>query len=467
MTVAGGGREPDRVDGTTFARALSEFLTRTGYEDIPPLALDHAAMLVSSTVASAAKGSTLESSRIVRSLLLQRGGAAEATLWFQGAARLPVASAARVNALMSDAAASDDSDLRNATHPGTTLVATSLAMAEKTGAGGKDILRAIVLGYEAAGRINTGVLPGLVSKKFHGSVITIFGGAIAAGLLLGLDTQRMTQALALAATSVGGLLAAAKTSTAREHHAGLSAMLGVEAAQLAGLGYTAEEAVFEHPTGFFSTYGDAEPSGRVAAAMHALGQEWQILTHMAIKLVPGGHPHHVIAEAAAQASRMANVPASEITAVICSRPGMRSFPGSRHPTDLIGVAHSPIYFAAAGAADGEFTWAHASEEKIMDPRIRRLLDLVEVGEPPAESAQRHEQSATVTVRTRDGRRFTSTVDAPRGSAINGIEWHDVEAKFAALCPCAGVSASNVARCTRVLRHFREIGHAREFIDLIG
>ncbi|MFJ1258518.1 MmgE/PrpD family protein [Cupriavidus sp. CuC1] len=453
----------------TVAVELAEFVTRTHYEEVPVKAIDYAAMLISSTMASAAMGSNLESSRIVRSMLVQRGGAGEASAWFGGAPRLPVASAARINALMSDAAASDDSDLRNITHPGTTLTAAAIAVAEKTGANGKDVLAAIALGYEVAGRINTGVVPGLIWEKgFHGCMITIFGGAVAAGLLLKLDVKQMTHALALAATSNAGLLAAANTSTAREHHAGLAAMLGVEAAQLAGLGYTAEESVLEHPRGFFFAYGqDAHVSGRVAEVTRGLGDDWKILTDMAIKLVPGGHPYHAIGEAAANAARMADVPASEITAIICSRPNARQIKGPRHPTDLIGVAHSPYYFAAAGAVDREFTWAHASPEKIMDPAIRRLLDLVEVGEPPTENVERYKQGATVTVKARDGRSFTSTVYAPRGSAVNGIEWSDVEGKFNTLCPLAGISPSNIARCTQVLRHFRGVKHVRELVELIG
>jgi len=453
----------------TVAGELSQFLTSTRYEEIPLKAIDYAAMLISSTVASAAMGSTLESSRIMRSMLVQRGGAGDASAWFGAAPRMPVPSAARINALMSDAAASDDSDLRNITHPGTTLAVASIAMAEKTGASGKEVLAAVALGYEAAGRINTGVIPGLIWEKgFHGCMIAIFGGAVAAGLLLKLDSRQMTNAVGLAATSIAGLLAAANTSMAREHHAGLAAMLGVEAAQLAGLGYTVEQSVLEHPRGFFFAYGqDAHASGRVTEVTRGLGQDWKILTDMAIKLVPGGHPYHAIGEAAANAARMADVPAGEITAIVCSRPNAHQIKGPRHPTDLIGVAHSPYYFAAAGAVDREFTWAHASPEKIMDPAIRRLLDLVEIGEPPTESLERYKQGATVTVKTRDGRSFTSTVYAPRGSAVNGIEWSDVEGKFKTLCPLAGISPSNIERCTQVLRHFRDVKHVRELVELIA
>jgi 2-methylcitrate dehydratase PrpD len=453
----------------TIAGELAQFVTQTRYEEIPPRVIDYSAMLVASTVASAAAGSQIDSSSILRGLMFQRGGTAESTVWFSEGQRLPMACAARVNALMSDSAASDDSDLRNAVHAGTSAVAAAIAVAEKTGASGKEVLRAIALGYDVAGRINTGVVPGLTYEKgFHGCTIAIFGAAASAGLLLKLNPVQMTHALGLAATSIGGLLAAANTSTARDHHAGLAAMLGVEAAQLAGMGFTANETLFEDPAGFFAVYGlDAQASGRMAKVVEKLGQEWQILTHMAIKLVPGGHPHHAIAEAAAQAARMADVPVSEISGIICSKPGMKKMQGPRHPANLIDMAHSPIYFAAAGVADGGLTWAHATPEKISDPRIQRLLDLVEAGEPPTENLERYRQGATVTVKTRDGRSFSSTVFAPRGSAINGIEWADIDEKLRALLPNASISPSSIDSCVRIVRDLREVNNIRSLVELIS
>src|SRR4030095_14865293 len=110
------------------------------------------------------------SSKIIRALENERGGKPQATIWFGEAEKLPVAAAPRVNAVLSDAAASDDSDLRNIVHAGTTACATALALAEKTGASGKDTLTAIVLGYEIAGRINGAMIGGLQKKGFHGSI---------------------------------------------------------------------------------------------------------------------------------------------------------------------------------------------------------------------------------------------------------------------------------------------------------
>ena len=113
----------------TIAERFAEFLMDTRYDEIADQAVDHAAMIVASTLASAACGRHIDSSRIVSEIEIQRGGTPEAAVWFEKDVRLPVIGAARANALMSDAAASDDSDLRNIVHAGTPLTATALAVA--------------------------------------------------------------------------------------------------------------------------------------------------------------------------------------------------------------------------------------------------------------------------------------------------------------------------------------------------
>jgi len=115
----------------TVAAELAEFLARMDAADLPAQAIEHAAMLIASTLASAALGKGLESSVIIRDLAREHAGRADASVWFDPGPKLPVAEAAQVNAVMSDAAASDDSDLRNIVHAGTTLVATGLAVAER------------------------------------------------------------------------------------------------------------------------------------------------------------------------------------------------------------------------------------------------------------------------------------------------------------------------------------------------
>jgi 2-methylcitrate dehydratase PrpD len=216
---------------------------------LPPVTIKHAKMILASTLASAAAGVSIGSVRIIRELAKEQGGKPEAPLWFDGA-RLPVAEAARVNAMLSDSAASDDSDLRNVAHTGTCLTAVGLAIAERAGASGADTLGAMVAGYEAAGRVGEALIAssnasgrgsgaiGSVGQAlqpggFHASSIVAFGGAVAAGRLLRLTEEQMAQAIGLTATTVGGLYIGTN-SWAREYHAGNAALCAVHAALAAG-----------------------------------------------------------------------------------------------------------------------------------------------------------------------------------------------------------------------------------------
>jgi 2-methylcitrate dehydratase PrpD len=120
----------------SFARDLAAFLAPLGYDDLPPRATDYAAMLIASTLASAACGKEIVSTRIVRELARERGGSPQSSVWYDAGPKLPAAETAQVNAIMSDAAASDDSDLRAIVHCGTPLTATVLALAERLGSPG-------------------------------------------------------------------------------------------------------------------------------------------------------------------------------------------------------------------------------------------------------------------------------------------------------------------------------------------
>ena len=446
----------------SIARDLATFLTQVSYTDVPPQALEHAAMLISSTLASAACGSGIASSSIIRDLAKDRGGTPEASIWFDSGTKLPVGDAAQVNAVMSDAAASDDSDLRNIVHTGTTLVSTSLAIAERTGASGQAVLAAIVLGYEASGRIGEVITPTFQTRGFHGCLVAIFGGAVAAARLLQLDEVQMAQAIALSATSIGGLRDAADTSVAREYHAGLAAMLGIQAALAAQRGYMAEERILETKRGFFAVYGDTDGS----SVTRGLGDEWDIITDMAIKLVPGGHPSHSLAQAAADAARAGQITPGDVETITLSRPGLTTLTGPNHPANLIDMAHSPAYFLAAGVADHDFSWVHATEAKITDPVIHQLIDKVQVGPPPTQQVEQYKQGATVTIRTKDGRTFSSTVFAPKGAGTLGIDWADVDDKYRTLVPRAQVSDQQIEASLQVIHDFGKVKHVSELTKLL-
>jgi 2-methylcitrate dehydratase PrpD len=434
-----------------LALRLARVFHSASFADLSPTAVKHAKMILASTLASAASGTRIESARIVRNLAVEQGGAAQASVWFD-TARLPLAQSVRINAMWSDAAASDDSDLRNVAHTGTLVSAVGLGVGEWKNAGASDVLTAMAVGYEAAGRFGDMLRNG--RPGLHASLVVAFGGTVAAARLLGLTVEQMANALSLTATTMGGILIGTD-SWAREYMAGNAALAAVQSALAAQRGFTANPDLLEARGGWLDTFGNSTVD--LDAMARPLRAPWDIERFLAIKLVPGAHALHPSLEAAIEASKQASVPAAEIARIIHSGPPKTSITYEpRVPTDMVEAIHSLPYFLATGVADRAFDWSHITVEKMRRPEIARLVGLVEYAPVPDGTHYDWNWGGTVTLVTTTGRRYTSTVDAPRGSGPRGIEWADVDAKYRALIGESGLAVPKQARLLESIHDFSSV-----------
>src|SRR5262249_42508692 len=140
--------------------------------------------------------------------------------------------------------------------------------------------------------------------------------------------------------------------------------------------------------------------------------------------------------------------------------------GSRAPKDLVEAIHSLPYFLASAVADKDFSWVHATPEKIHRPVVARLMGVVEADPAPPAVHYDWTWRGTVTIVTRSGARFTSTVDAPRGSGPRGIEWTDVDAKYRALIPDSGLATKRTEEILKAIHDFDQVKHASDFTRLL-
>ncbi|MFM2124619.1 MAG: hypothetical protein RL328_1070, partial [Acidobacteriota bacterium] len=350
---------------------LARILNGIAYGSLTPAAIKNAKVILASTLASAAAGFQMDSARIIRELAKDKAGKRSSTLWFD-AARLPIADAARANAMASDVAASDDSDLRNVAHIGTCATAVGLALAESTQASGQDLLTAIVAGYEAAGRIgeaiaastgnvsNGGAITGSIGRGFHASAIVAFGGTATAAKLLRLTPEQLANALAITATTVGGLSISSNTA-AREYHAGNAALTALNAALAASRGYVVNPDMLESSGGFLSVFAggpvNTQPLERDLT-------DPQITRYLAVKLVPGAHALHCAVEAAVEAAKSMPGSSEDVTRILVAGPQSALAASSRAPKDVNEAIHSLPYYLASAVADRGFTWDHANPKLI-------------------------------------------------------------------------------------------------------
>src|SRR5690606_30970528 len=132
-------------------------------------------------------------------------------------------------------------------------------------------------------------------------------------------------------------------------------------------------AILETPRGFLS----AMNGQAFEDITQGLGQDWDIVTDMAIKLMPGAHPFHATAEAAIEAAKAGNVQPDDIERVtISAAVQWTNFKGAPHPRNLVDAAHSLVYFVAASIVERKFDWSAMTLEKMQDPVIAGVQDKV-------------------------------------------------------------------------------------------
>jgi 2-methylcitrate dehydratase PrpD len=443
----------------TVAQTLARFVTTASAGDLPSRHLELAKMVVASTLASAARGYRIGCVQAFRTLALESGGTPEATLWFNGT-RVPAAVAAGVNNASSDAPGMDDTCLLLIGHFGGPSTAAALATWEQRSRNNvsvpaSQVLKAIVLGYEIGSRLDLALSPGRMDRGFHSRVTTVQSAVVAAGLVLGLTEAQMTHAMTLATSDAGGMaIGADHASDHRPYHAHQSAFEGTRLARLAQLGVTGRPDVMEAPRGYFSAFGGQE----IADVTKALGERWNFLDYMAIKLIPGAHPFHVFAEAATAAVLEHDIDVAAVARVIISGQQltgvqMKDWIDIRHPRTLSDAAHSVVYFVAAAVADaksGGFTWEHMDAAKMADARIARLQDLIEIDPNPLPLTNPrfvHLDGGRVSIVTTSGEVFAKHVQLPSGSA-RIVQWPAVREKFRRLVGNAGMPAIDVEETLR-------------------
>jgi len=269
--------------------------------------------------------------------------------------------------------------------------------------------------------------------------------------------------LGIVATTLGGL-AIGTNSWAREYMGANAAGSSVDAAEAAARGYTVNDDMLGARGGFVEVFGGGRDAVRLLSS--DLGQRWDIVEFLAIKLWPGAHPFSGTLEAAVNAAREAKVPADGVAKILIAGPDRTTVGGSRRPRDLVEAIHSLPYFVASAVADKEFTWIHATEGKIFDPVVARLMGLVELDPAPPPVTYKWNWGGSVTLVTTSGQRFTSTVDAPRGSGPRGIEWSDVDAKYRALMPDSKLPAARLQQILDEIHQFERVKSVPAFARLL-
>ncbi|HJY79269.1 MAG TPA: MmgE/PrpD family protein [Burkholderiales bacterium] len=272
------------MTNATPSAELARFVAGLTYESLPPRVEERVKDILLDTLASAIAGRQGDESKQIRALAAALGASHEATVI--GGEPLSLAGATLLNAYLVTAVTVCDVHRPTLCHTTPVAVPPALAIAERDGATGRALITAVAAGLETTVRVGLGMnYPAFRARGWHSpGVIGPFGGAAAAGKLLGLDAERQRHAFGLAGSQSAGTFAQWGTPTIKFHQA-RGALSGLLAALLAEQGFLSSNEVLAHKDGgLFNAYSDG---GKAEAVAAGLGERWELET-IALRLWPAG-----------------------------------------------------------------------------------------------------------------------------------------------------------------------------------
>lgn len=265
---------------TTAARTLAEFAVGLKYETIPNAVIDRAKTCIIDTVGAMTFGADQPWSRIIIEYVMRTTAPGKGSIvGTEHKARGQLASLA--NGALAHAFELDSLCYPSVgVHPGASLTAPGIPVAQAQGRSGKELLTAFVAGFEVMYRVGDAARSSSEQIGFHAPGLTgVFGGAIVTGLLMKLDADRMTHALGIAGSMCSGLLEFSQSGggMVKRLHLGRAAEGGALAATLAREGFTGPATILEGKFGFLAAFAKEKDPARLT---RGLGEEWHTLKTM-------------------------------------------------------------------------------------------------------------------------------------------------------------------------------------------
>jgi 2-methylcitrate dehydratase PrpD len=332
----------------------------------------------------------------------------------------------------------DDTHLATVIHPGAAALATVLSLVPETDPSGAALLAAFAVGCEAQLRIGNAISPAHYDHGWHiTGTCGVFGAAVAASALLGLDTEAAGRALSLAATMTAGHREAFGSMT-KPLHAGKAAANGVLAARLAAAGL-AGPADPLGPGGVLDVLATEVHRDALRGAGPDSGWELELNT---FKTYPCGVVAHPAMDAAITASAQIADPAEITGGTVRCNPLVPELMGMVQPDDGLRSRFSARHGVAVGLLYGRAGLAEFSDAVAVSPEVARLRGLIALEPDPGVARD----AAVLRIALRSGGPVEVRVEHARGSVARPLTDGDLLDKVRALvAPVLGEAAADRIR----------------------
>lgn len=409
-----------------LVRRLAAWIVNLKYEDLPAEVVQRAKQCILDQLGVQVRGATLPQVRSVSQLVEAMGGRAEASV-VRHNYKTSVAYSAYANGTFGHSCEFDDSHF-HCGHPGVCVIPAALAVAERERASGKDVILAVVAGYQAQAASVGPIHHGTLKLGWHGTKIGgVFGAAAAAARLLRLNVKQTANALSVAASEASGTMEYDQSGgEVKRLHAGSASRSGVQAALLAQRGMTGPATIFEGKRGIFKLFGN----GSAPDVERFWQGQFHILDTM-FKLYPAVGTVHAALDALTEIMKRHEFAPSEVQSIHVGLADWAIPHGAAivRPVDCIGAQFSLAFSLALRVLKRcNDLDLYLDERNWTAPSI---LDIAHKVLPHAITFERGapELGATVEVRLHSGERPSQHIRSARGFTGNPASDADLADKF--------------------------------------
>ena len=443
-------------------QGLAAYIARAPRQPLPRDVAEKTRHHVLDTLAAMLSGSRLLPGKKAISFVATLGGAKEACV---AGSRIvtAAANAALANGMLAHADETDDSHAPSLTHPGCGIVPAALAMAEREGRGGTELLRAVALGYDVGCRLTQSLDAYQFREDGHSthSFGPMFGAAVAAGALAGVSERAVRHLLSYTAQQASGISCWMRDEEHVEKafdFGGMPARNGVAAALMVGHGFTGVEDVFSGERSFFVAYGRA-PKPEVL--VQGLGEDYEIL-RTNIKRWSVGSPIQAPLDSLKELIEENSLKWSDVEKVV-----VRVYRQGANTTDNRDMPDICMqHMCAVMLMDGTVSFKSSHDEKRM--RDRRVLDLrrkIELVPDDQLSRAMPSRQGIVEITLRGGRSLRHHTKAVRGTWENPMTRAEVDAKsYDLIAPVTGRARAR-ALCDAIW-NIEKVGDVRALRPLL-
>ncbi len=388
--------------------------------------------------------------------------------------RLPARFAAFANGVSIHADDYDDTQLAVAkdrvygllTHPTAPALPPVLALAERDGRSGRDLMLAYQVGVEVECKVAEAIFPRHYQQGFHSTATCgAIGAAAAAAKLLGLDRDAVRRALSLAASQAGGLRENFGTMT-KPFHAGRAAEAGVFAAELAAIGFTASPIALEADRGFFRAAGGGYDAEMIDGR---LGNPWTFSSPgVSIKPHPSGSLTHPGMSVMLDLIRRHDLRPERVKRVaVGTNHNMPNALIHHRPRNELQAKFSMEFCMAILLLERKAGLEQFTDDVVNRSDVQALLQRVDFGvHPEAEAAGFDKMTTIVEVELDDGTTVRGSADFGKGSPANPMSDDELADKFGQCAQWGGFDRTHSQRMLDAIWRIDALADVRELTALL-